>query len=192
MCIRDRYKIAVLGDGGVGKSAITIQFTSGIFATDYDPTIEDAYRIDVEVDGEVVGLDIIDTAGQEIFQAVRERYIKDGEGFLLVYSITEKSTLNTVKSIQALIEKVKDTGMPTPIILVGNKCDLEAHREISKGEGELLARSWQCPFFETSAKERINIDETFHELVRRMKRYQSATSQEKKKKKEKSKKCVVM
>jgi small GTP-binding protein len=58
------YKIAVLGDGGVGKSAITIQFTSGIFATDYDPTIEDAYRIDVEVDGEVVGLDIIDTAGQ--------------------------------------------------------------------------------------------------------------------------------
>ena len=73
-----------------------------------------------------------------------------------------------------------------------SQCDLEAHREISKGEGELLARSWQCPFFETSAKERINIDETFHELVRRMKRYQSATSQEKKKKKEKSKKCVVM
>ena len=58
---------------------------------------------------------------QEIFQAVRERYIKDGEGFLLVYSITEKSTLNTVKNVHSLIEKVKDVGVSIPIILVGNK-----------------------------------------------------------------------
>lgn len=59
---------------------------------------------------------------QEIFQAVRERYIKDGEGFLLVYSITEKSTFQTVKTIYSRIDKIKDAGgQPIPVILVGNK-----------------------------------------------------------------------
>ena len=72
------------------------------------------------------------------------------------------------------------------------QCDLENNREVSKGEGELLAREWQCPFFETSAKLRVNIDETFHELVRRMKRYQSAAATGDKKKDKQGKKCVVM
>lgn len=63
--------------------------------------------------------------------------------------------------------------------------DLESHREVSKGEGDVLAKEWQCPFFETSAKDRVNIDETFHELVRRMKRFQSAMTADKGKGKKK-------
>ena len=72
------------------------------------------------------------------------------------------------------------------------QCDLESNREISKGEGELLAREWQCPFFESSAKERTNIDEAFHELVRKMKRCQSVPNTGDKKKDKGGKKCVIM
>ena len=72
--------------------------------------------------------------------------------------------------------------LPLPLLL---KSDLESHREVSKGEGDVLAKEWQCPFFETSAKDRVNIDETFHELVRRMKRFQSAMTADKGKGKKK-------
>lgn len=186
------YKIAVLGEGGVGKSAITIQFTSGVFASDYDPTIEDAYRIDVEVDKECVGLDILDTAGQEVFSAVRDRYIKDGEGFLIVYSITEKTTFQQAVRIYEQIKRVKDSDQPFPVVLVGNKSDLEDKREVSNGEGSMMAQQSQCGFFETSAKERVNIDECFHELVRRIKKFQIQGASDKKQAKKGGKKCVLM
>ena len=72
-----------------------------------------------------------------------------------------------------------------------SQCDLAHNREVNKGEGEMLAKDWNCPFFETSAKLRINIDEAFHELVRGMKKYQSAAAQDKGKK-ESKKKCILM
>ncbi|XP_065911874.1 ras-like protein rasG [Dysidea avara] len=166
------YKLVVLGEGGVGKSAITIQFTSNVFSPDYDPTIEDAYRIEANIDGEVVGLDILDTAGQEVFSAVRDRYMRDGEGFLLVYSLTQRSTFVPLSKVYEQIKRVKDTSR-VPVVLVGNKCDIaDTQREVQHGEGEFLARSFNCPFFETSAKLRINIDNAFHELVRQIKKWQ--------------------
>ena len=82
---------------------------------------EDAYRIDAEIDGEVVGLDILDTAGQEVFSAVRDRYMRDGEGFLLVYSLLERSTFVGITKISEQIKRVKDTDKHVPIILIGNK-----------------------------------------------------------------------
>ena len=85
------------------------------------PLTEDAYRIDAEIDGEVVGLDILDTAGQEVFSAVRDRYMRDGEGFLLVYSLLERSTFVGITKISEQIKRVKDTDKHVPIILIGNK-----------------------------------------------------------------------
>lgn len=82
---------------------------------------EDAYRIDADIDGEVVGLDILDTAGQEVFSAVRDRYMRDGEGFLLVYSLIERNTFVTMSKISEQIKRVKDTDTHVPIVLVGNK-----------------------------------------------------------------------
>ena len=82
---------------------------------------EDAYRIDADIDGEVVGLDILDTAGQEVFSAVRDRYMRDGEGFLLVYSLIERNTFVTMSKISEQIKRVKDTETHVPIVLVGNK-----------------------------------------------------------------------
>ncbi|CEF60214.1 Ras-like protein 3 [Strongyloides ratti] len=163
------YKIVVLGSGGVGKSALTVQFVQGIFVEKYDPTIEDSYRKQVEIDGQSCMLEILDTAGTEQFTAMRDLYMKNGQGFLLVYSITSQSTFNDLIDLREQIIRVKDT-VNVPIILVGNKCDIENERIVKKDQGQSLARTFNCPFFETSSKTKLNVQEVFHELIRQINR----------------------
>jgi len=159
------YKLVVLGTGGVGKSALTVQFVQNIFVERYDPTIEDSYRKQVEVDGKQCMLEILDTAGTEQFAAMRDLYMKNGAGFLLVYSITSQGTFSDLQDIREQILRVKDTD-DVPMILIGNKCDLESDRVIGRDQGQQLARSWgNCTFMETSAKARINVAEAFTDLV---------------------------
>ncbi|KAJ7998703.1 hypothetical protein DPEC_G00207620 [Dallia pectoralis] len=110
------YKLVVLGSGGVGKSALTVQFVQGIFVEKYDPTIEDSYRKQVEVDGQQCMLEILDTAGTEQFTAMRDLYMKNGQGFSLVYSITAQSTFNDLQDLREQILRVKDTE-DVPMIL---------------------------------------------------------------------------
>ncbi|KFD49381.1 hypothetical protein M514_09744 [Trichuris suis] len=152
------YKIVVLGSGGVGKSALTVQFVQGIFVEKYDPTIEDSYRKQVEVDGQQCMLEILDTAGTEQFTAMRDLYMKNGQGFVLVYSITAQSTFNDLIDLRDQILRVKDTD-EVPMILVGNKCDLEDERVVGKDQGQNLARQFNCAFLETSAKAKVNVNE---------------------------------
>ncbi|GMR49161.1 hypothetical protein PMAYCL1PPCAC_19356, partial [Pristionchus mayeri] len=163
------YKIVVLGSGGVGKSALTVQFVQGIFVEKYDPTIEDSYRKQVEVDGQQCMLEILDTAGTEQFTAMRDLYMKNGQGFVLVYSITAQSTFNDLMDLRDQILRVKDTE-EVPMILVGNKCDLEDERVVGKDQGQSLARQFGSAFLETSAKAKINVNEVFYDLVRQINR----------------------
>ena len=86
-------KITILGTGAVGKSALTVQLVSGHFLQIYDPTIEDSYRTSILVNGETYSLDILDTAGQEEYTALRDQYMRNGEGYILVYSIISSSSL---------------------------------------------------------------------------------------------------
>ncbi|XP_029696916.1 uncharacterized protein isoform X1 [Takifugu rubripes] len=86
----DRLKLVVVGGGGVGKSALTIQFIQSYFVSDYDPTIEDSYTKICTVDGKETRLDILDTAGQEEFGAMREQYMRSGEGFLMVFALNDR------------------------------------------------------------------------------------------------------
>ncbi|KAJ7405684.1 hypothetical protein WISP_137834 [Willisornis vidua] len=154
------YKLVVLGSGGVGKSALTVQFVQGIFVEKYDPTIEDSYRKQVEVDAQQCMLEILDTAGTEQFTAMRDLYMKNGQGFALVYSITAQSTFNDLQDLREQILRVKDTD-DVPMILVGNKCDLEDERVVGKEQGQNLARQWNnCAFLESSAKSKINVNES--------------------------------
>ncbi|XP_028175390.1 ras-related protein Rap1 [Ostrinia nubilalis] len=161
------YKIVVLGSGGVGKSALTVQFVQGIFVEKYDPTIEDSYRKQVEVDGQQCMLEILDTAGTEQFTAMRDLYMKNGQGFVLVYSITAQSTFNDLQDLREQILRVKDKD-DVPMVLVGNKCDLEAERVVGKDQGGNLARHFNCAFMETSAKAKINVNDVFYDLVRQI------------------------
>lgn len=175
------YKLVVLGSGGVGKSALTVQFVQGIFVEKYDPTIEDSYRKVVEIDGQQCMLEILDTAGTEQFTAMRDLYMKNGQGFLLVYSITAQSTFNDLQDLREQILRVKDLD-DVPMILVGNKCDLEDERVVGKDQGQNLARSWNSSFLETSAKSKINVNEIFYDLVRQIGRKNPEVKAKQKKK----------
>jgi len=164
------YKVVLVGKGGVGKSCLTIQFISSRFVEDYDPTLEDSYRKQVTVDDEECLLDIFDTAGQEDFSSVRDQYMRTGDGFLCVYSITYPVSFQEVESLYEHILRVKDA-QQVPFVLLANKCDLEESRQISTQEGQDLADHLKCKFLETSAKTNTNITEAFHEIVREIKKW---------------------
>ena len=94
--------------GGVGKSALTIQLIQNHFVDEYDPTIEDSYRKQVVIDGETCLLDILDTAGQEEYSAMRDQYMRTGEGFLCVFAIDNMKSFEDVESYRGQIRRVKD------------------------------------------------------------------------------------
>jgi len=165
-----QYKLVVVGGGGVGKSALTIQFIQGHFVDDYDPTIEDSYRKQCVIDDEVALLDVLDTAGQEEYHAMREQYMRSGEGFLLVYSITSRNSFEEINTFYQQILRVKDHDK-VPVVIVANKCDLEYERQVGANEGRDLAKHFGCKFIETSAKLRQNVDESFSGLVREIRRH---------------------
>ncbi len=101
-----RYRIVVLGDGGVGKSALTLQYVQHNFIDYHDPTIEDAYQQRTVIDSEPCLLDILDTAGQVEFTAMREQYMRCGEGFIICYSITDRHSFVEAEEYRNLILKV--------------------------------------------------------------------------------------
>ena len=162
------YKLVVLGAGGVGKSCLTVQFVQGIYIDTYDPTIEDSYSKEIEVDGRACNLEILDTAGVAQFTAMRELYIKNGQGFLLVYSVTDKKSLQELLSIREQIIRIKGTSN-IPMVLVGNKCDLAEERELEPEDGIDVSKQWnKVPFYETSAMYRMNVDDAFVDVVRQI------------------------
>ncbi|KAK4624413.1 Ras-related protein Rap-1b [Fulvia fulva] len=162
------YHIAVLGSGGVGKSCLTMQFVQGVFVERYDPTIEDSYRKHVDVDGRSVILEIMDTAGTEQFTAMRDMYMRLGQGFLLVFSITSASSLRELVELREQIVRTK--GDPHfPMVLVGNKSDLEEDRAVSRAKAFQLSQSWgNIPYYETSARKATNINEVFVDVCRQI------------------------
>nr|XP_033499705.1 ras-related protein R-Ras2-like isoform X2 [Epinephelus lanceolatus] len=160
----ERFKLVVVGGGGVGKSALTIQFIQSYFVSDYDPTIEDSYTKICTVDGKETRLDILDTAGQEEFGAMREQYMRSGEGFLLVFALNDRGSYHEVQKFHTQILRVKDRD-DFPMVLVGNKADLEQQRVISREDAQAFARENRIHYMEASAKNRYNVDEVFMELV---------------------------
>ncbi|KAF4104744.1 hypothetical protein G5714_014075 [Onychostoma macrolepis] len=131
------YKVVVLGSGGVGKSALTVQFVTGTFIEKYDPTIEDFYRKEIEVDSSPSVLEILDTAGTEQFASMRDLYIKNGQGFILVYSLVNQQSFQDIRPMRDQIVRVKRFEK-VPLILVGNKVDLESEREVAGSDGHEL------------------------------------------------------
>merc|ERR1719486_940185 len=164
------YRLVVLGGGGVGKSTLTIRFLTDNFLDEYDPTIEDSYRKQICLDGgKPVLLDILDTAGQDEFRSMRDQWIRTGDGFLLVYSIISADTFHEIQKLHEHILHSKDLET-APIVVVGNKCDLDAERQVTAQQGKDLAELWGVPFFEASAKTKKNNRVCFYEVVREIQR----------------------
>lgn len=155
-----------------------------MYVESYDPTIEDSYRKQIEIDGRACDLEILDTAGVAQFTAMRELYIKSGKGFLLVYSVTDENSLKELLSLREQVLRIKDTDN-VPMVLIGNKCDLEDDRVLSIEDGIKVSEDWGLvPFYETSAMYKTNVDEAFVDVVRQIMRKEAAISAEKKQQKE--------
>jgi len=185
------YKLVVVGAGGVGKSALTIQLIQNHFVDEYDPTIEDSYRKQVVIDGETCLLDILDTAGQEEYSAMRDQYMRTGEGFLCVFAIDNMKSFEDIESYRGQIRRVKDAD-DIPMILVGNKIDLP-RREVDAKLAQGYAKNHHMPYIETSAKTRQGVDDAFYTLVREIRHWKEIKNDEATAKKKKKKKtCKVL
>jgi len=120
----------------------------------------------------------LDTAGTEQFTAMRELYMKQGQGFLLVYSITSTNSFYELTELREQIRRIKEDDDDIPLVVVGNKSDMEEDRTVPRAKAFQLAQSWgQKPYFETSARRRTNVDEIFLDLCRQILEKDSARSQ---------------
>mmetsp|Transcript_12541 Transcript_12541/g.27762 ORF Transcript_12541/g.27762 Transcript_12541/m.27762 type:complete len:212 (-) Transcript_12541:135-770(-) len=160
------FKYIIIGDTGVGKSCLLLQFTDKRFRTDHDLTIgvEFGARL-VTIDNKHIKLQIWDTAGQETFRSITRSYYRGASGALLVYDISRRDTYLhlTTWLEEARINANKDL----VIMLIGNKCDLE-RREVSYEEGAQFALENGLIFRETSAKTAQNVEEAFIQTARKI------------------------
>jgi len=153
-------KVAVLGQSMVGKSALTFRFINNKFPTEHDTTIEDSYSIPAKIDDIQCQLEILDTAGQDDYQTMLDTWINSADGFILVYSIDNKESFQSTKTRYERILKLKE-GQKVSIVVVGNKCDLDDRRQVSRDEAEKYCKSNNINFLEASALNTINVKETF-------------------------------
>ncbi|OJJ84128.1 putative RAS small monomeric GTPase [Aspergillus glaucus CBS 516.65] len=179
----EKISITICGDGGCGKSSMTLRLVRSQWVHEYDPTIEDSYSVTRTIDGRPYFLCITDTAGQEEYRGLWAASNLKSDAFLLVYDVTNELSLSALDYFMEMIHMESDqreednyrlrkelgasahgvdVGMPPPIImLAGNKCDLKDKRVIGSKEGLEYARKHGCGFIETSAREMVNIEETF-------------------------------
>ena len=160
-------KIAVLGKGVVGKSSLTYRFINYDVSTEHDATIEDRYKSNLNIEGTNYEVEILDTAGEEDYQNMMDMWISFGEGFLLVFAINDKESFNLIKSKHDRILKGKH-GVKCPILLVGNKQDLENERQVNYSEAKEMADKWGIEYIETSAKTNFNCKEAFEMLAQKI------------------------
>ena len=153
--VPDELKFVVLGAGAVGKSASTIMFVTRSFLDEYDPTIEDSYRKTLHLSRfrKNIIFDILDTAGQEDFSSMQDQWMREGQGFVVMYSITSRASFEEAMSFINKIAFTKgEDHSNIPIVFVGNKSDLDSQREVTQQQARSYAESQNLVWFETSAK----------------------------------------
>ena len=166
---RTDYKIALLGDGAVGKSALISKYLQDNFPVDYDPTIEDNYFKRVAVDDQENNLEILDTAGQEEYECMRNEYIRKSDGFMLVYSIDKSESREKIKSLIQQIKRIKRS-QNVPMVLICNKIDVVPRGTYSSHEK--FAKDLGLDIHMTSAKTGEKVAMIFEELVRKIREHQ--------------------
>ncbi|KAH7018317.1 ras family protein [Microdochium trichocladiopsis] len=182
--------ITICGDGGCGKSSITLRLVRSQWTSEYDPTIEDSYSITRKIDGTTYHLALTDTAGQEEYRGMWASSNLGADAFLMVYDITAADSLDQLNYFNDLIDMESETRLdnasraqraglatgaasgartvPPVKIVAGNKCDLQEGRQVPAAQGLDWARKRGCGFMETSARMEVNIEETFALIVRRV------------------------
>nr|XP_039258226.1 ras-related protein Rab-39B-like [Styela clava] len=161
-----QFRIVLIGDSTVGKSALLRRFSDGDFLEISDPTVGvDFYARLIEIAPSIrIKLQLWDTAGQERFRSITRSYYRNSVGGVLVYDVSSSASFS---HIERWMEEASAHVAPRSIlfILIGQKSDLEEERKVTQEQGALFARKHKMPFIETSAKTGYNVEEAFHVLT---------------------------
>ena len=164
-----RYKIVMLGDGAVGKTAMTTRFTQDFFEADYKRTIGADFavkRLEIpDIDAKVT-LQCWDLAGQPRFEFVRQGFYRGARGGLLLFDVTRRRTFLNVDNWKE--ETFKNVGREIPLVVVANKVDLAESRAVTTKEGEDYAKEKNFLYVESSALTGVNVEQAYIQLCRRM------------------------
>ena len=173
------YKFIIIGESSVGKSCIIMRYTEDRFTDSFLTTVGVDFKVkEVSVDGQLVKLQVWDTAGQEQFHTITKSYFRGAHGILLVFDVGKRETFEkTHMWMESIHESAAEN---VDVVLVGNKIDLPPdERAISAEDGENLAREFMVPYFETSAKTGDGITQVFDALIRTVMSRKIADSPEK-------------
>ena len=160
-----KFKISLFGPGNVGKTSLLLRYVKEHFSDNLKKTIGSNFLIkDIEIEGKQVRLLLWDIGGQPQFHKLRTIYFKGSNAALGVYDITSPQSL---LKIPGWVSSIKKTVKKTiPMILIGNKCDLD--RQVDKAEAEDLAKRLGCEYMETSAKTGDNVEIAFQNITKKV------------------------
>ncbi|XP_064382537.1 ras-related protein Rab-10-like [Halichondria panicea] len=171
------FKLLLIGDSGVGKTCVLFRYADDTFNTTFISTIGIDFKIKtIELEGKRIKLQIWDTAGQERFHTITTSYYRGAMGIILVYDITSQRSFDNITKWLQNIEMHASADVER--ILIGNKCDWEARRVVSKERGAALAHNQNIPFLETSAKTNLNVEEVFETLAKQILKKQPAKKED--------------
>ncbi|XP_065923563.1 ras-related protein Rab-26 isoform X7 [Magallana gigas] len=162
-------KTILVGDSGVGKTSLLVQFDQGRFqAGSFSATVGIGFTNKVvDVEGTKVKLQIWDTAGQERFRSVTHAYYRDAHALLLLYDVSNKASFDNIRAWLGEINEYAQEDVV--IMLLGNKADMTSERVIRTEDGERLANEYNVAFMETSAKTGMNVDLAFMAVAKDLK-----------------------
>ncbi|KAM3873331.1 LOW QUALITY PROTEIN: GTP-binding protein GEM [Diretmus argenteus] len=166
-------RVVLVGASGVGKSAFASIFAGAADSMDSDECElygdpDEVCEKKIEVDGETASVTLLDTwDAEDESDWAQEDCMQTGDAYLLLYSITDRASFLRASELRITL-RCHRPAQNTPIILVGNKCDLVRRREVSVSEGRACAAVFDCKFIETSAAMQHNVWEAFHGIVRQL------------------------
>lgn len=176
------FKLLLIGNSGVGKSCILMRYADNSFTENFFNTIGVDFKIKtITLNDQVIKMQIWDTAGQDRFRTLTSSYYRGAHGIIIVYDVTNKDSFDNVRQWMQEIEKFASENVNK--LLVGNKSDLEEQREVTYDEGVELAKKFDIPFLEVSAKNAFHVDDTFTTMATEIQaRFLKEKSQKKDKK----------
>eukprot|EP01087_Luapelamoeba_hula_P023862 TRINITY_DN8885_c0_g1_i1.p1 TRINITY_DN8885_c0_g1~~TRINITY_DN8885_c0_g1_i1.p1 ORF type:complete len:200 (+),score=37.87 TRINITY_DN8885_c0_g1_i1:94-693(+) len=163
------FKILIIGDSGVGKSALLVRYCDDTFNDTFISTIGVDFKIKtIEVEGKNIKLQIWDTAGQERFRTITSSYYRGSHGVILVYSVVDRASFSNVEKWVLEVDRYATNNVKK--LLVGTKSDLANQRVVPTEEGQALAEKLKIPVLETSAKTSTNVNEAFLRMAMEIKK----------------------
>lgn len=157
------YKLLIIGDSSVGKSSLLLRFTDNKYQDSYISTIGVDFKVKtMNINDQVIKLQIWDTAGQERFRTITAAYYKGAHGIAIVFAYDSRESFDNV---QSWIENIKQYAGNVNMILIGNKSDV-SEKKVDENEVIEMAKEKGIPYFSSSAKDNVNVDQCFEGLVK--------------------------